>query len=372
MTEAPMDITLRYLTSETDRFGNVRLYVRRFGRRIRIREVPGSAAFLDAYQKALDELAPAMPAPPDAIGQAKQGTMGALARAYFATGISAQARQIIEHCLREPVAIDDPSSPLMSAVQIEDFGTKHGRVLRDRKSDLPGAANNRVKYLSAMFGWAVENDHAPANPMRDVKPVKYATDGFHTWTREEVGQYEARHPVGTKARLALALLLFTGARRGDVVTFGRQHVRDGKLRYVPRKTRHKRAKALVIPVLPALAEIIAESPCGDLTFLVTEYGRPFTSAGFGGKFRDWCDQAGLPQCTAHGLRKAGATILAEHGATAHQLMAIFGWSTITQATTYTAAADQEKLAGALSILSHPDDDGPKSETEAQGRKKTST
>jgi hypothetical protein len=27
--------------------------------------------------------------------------------------------------------------------------------LRDLKKDLPGAANNRRKYLSAMFGWAV-------------------------------------------------------------------------------------------------------------------------------------------------------------------------------------------------------------------------
>jgi hypothetical protein len=32
-----------------------------------------------------------------------------------------------------------------------------------------------------------------------------------------------------------------------------------------------------------------------------------------------------------GLRKAGATVAAENGATPHQLMAIFGWNTLAQA-----------------------------------------
>ena len=92
------------------------------------------------------------------------------------------------------------------------------------------------------------------------------------------------------------------------------------------------------------------SPCGDLTFLVNEFGRPFTDAGFGNKFRDWCDQANLPQCSAHGLRKAGATIAANNGATARQLMAIFGWDTIKQAEHYTRKADQKQLAEAAMHL----------------------
>jgi Phage integrase family len=85
---------------------------------------------------------------------------------------------------------------------------------------------------------------------------------------------------------------------------------------------------------------------GDLTFLVNDLGRPFTDAGFGNKFRVWCDQAGLKHCTAHGLRKAGATIAATNGATAHQLMAIFGWDTLKMAEAYTRAANQERLAEA--------------------------
>src|SRR4029077_4564181 len=88
----------------------------------------------------------------------------------------------------------------------------------------------------------------------------------------------------------------------------------------------------------------AASLCGELAFLVNDLGRPFTDAGFGNKFREWCDQAGLPNCSAHGLRKAGATIAAENGATAHMLMAIFGWDTLKMAEGYTRAADQKRLA----------------------------
>jgi integrase len=188
------------------------------------------------------------------------------------------------------------------------------------------------------------------NPARDAKPFRYASDGFHTWTLAEVRQFEARHPVGTKARLALALLLFTGARRGDVVTFGRQHIKDGWLSFVPNKTRYKRVRKSEKPILPGLAQIISKSPCGDLTLLVTEYGRPFTAAGFGGWFRKRCDEAGLPDCSAHGLRKAGATIAAENGATDRQLMALFDWETANQATTYTAAANRKRLAGEAAKL----------------------
>jgi integrase len=217
-------------------------------------------------------------------------------------------------------------------------------MLMDRKADKPGAANNRKKYLSAMFGWAVRQRIMKANPARDAERATYGTEGFHTWSVEEVRQFEARHPIGTKARLALALLLFTGARRGDMVTLGRQHVKDGTLRYVPRKTRYKRMTQSEKPILAELAAVIERSPTGDLTFLVTKYGKPFTAAGFGNWFRARCDEAGLKHCSAHGLRKAGATLAAEGGATDRQLMAMFDWTTASQATVYTAAADRKRLA----------------------------
>jgi len=108
--------------------------------------------------------------------------------------------------------------------------------------------------------------------------------------------------------------------------------------------RNRKPHRLTLPILSVLQQIIAATPCGDLTFLVNDWGRPFTDGSFGNKFRDWCNQAELYHCSAHGLRKAGATIAANNGATAHQLMAIFGWDTIKEAEKYTSRADQQRLA----------------------------
>jgi integrase len=143
----------------------------------------------------------------------------------------------------------------------------------------------------------------------------------------------------------MGLLLYTGVRRSDVVTLGRQMVRDGWLHLTEAKGRERQPKHRAIPILPELASIIDATPSGHMTYLVTEFGKPFTAAGFGNKFRDWCNQAGLPHCSAHGLRKAGATIAADNGATEHQLMAIYGWASPKQAALYTRRANRRKLAG---------------------------
>jgi integrase len=198
-----------------------------------------------------------------------------------------------------------------------------------------------------MFGWALEETPplVKYNPVRDVRRVENVTDGFHTWTIDEVRQFEDRHPIGTQARLALALLLFTGVRRGDLVELGPKNVRNGWLRFVPNKTRYKRATETAKPVLEILTRIIEASPRGLTHYLVTQYGKPFTDNGFGNWFRDLCNEAGLPHCTAHGLRKCGASLAAENGTTVNQLMAIYDWSTPAQAKVYTDKADRMRLAG---------------------------
>jgi len=81
-----------------------------------------------------------------------------------------------------------------------------------------------------------------------------------------------------------------------------------------------------------------------LTFLVTERGQPFTPAGFGNWFRDQCDAAGLSNLSAHGLRKSGATRLAEAGATDHEIMAWGGWTSVKEVQRYTKAANRKRLA----------------------------
>jgi integrase len=92
-------------------------------------------------------------------------------------------------------------------------------------------------------------------------PIK--RDGFHTWTDDEIAQFEAHHPIGTKPRLALALLLYTAQRRGDVVKMGRQHIRDGVLTVKQQKT----GITLAIPVHSHLQAVLDATPSAHLTFL---------------------------------------------------------------------------------------------------------
>src|SRR5262245_10758807 len=132
---------------------------------------------------------------------------------------------------------------------------------------------------------------APSNPGRDVECSKSSAKGLHTWTPEEVLRFEGRHPVGSKARLALALMLFTGQRRSDIIRLGKQHAKGGKLTFTQHKGRNRKPKRLTLPILPALQRIIDGTTCGDLTFLVNDWDRPFTDAGFGNWFHDRCVEA---------------------------------------------------------------------------------
>ena len=180
------------------------------------------------------------------------------------------------------------------------------------------------------------------DPTREVRAIRVRTDGHHSWTDDEIAQFERQHPIGSRARLVLALLLYTGQRRGDVIRMGAQHLHDGSLHIKQQKTDTE----LIIPVHPTLAAIIAASPREHLTFVTTRQGGPFEGSAFSRWFREQCDKAGLPHCSAHGLRKAAARRLAEAGCTAHEIGAITGHASLTELVRYTKAADQKRLAEA--------------------------
>ena len=188
--------------------------------------------------------------------------------------------------------------------------------------------------------YAVEVGLRPDNPANGIRLPNLKTDGYHAWTEAEIEQFQERHALGTKARLALALLLYTGQRRGDVVRLGRQHIRDGFVHMRQQKT----SIELALPIHPTLAAIIAETPAEHLTLLTTQTGKPFSAAGFGNWFRNRCNEAELGHCSAHGLRKAAARRLAEAGCTPHEIGAITGHASLSEVQRYTKAADQKRLA----------------------------
>ena len=117
-----------------------------------------------------------------------------------------------------------------------------------------------------------------------IKGYPTNTDGFYTWTETEVAQFEAVHPVGTKARLALELLLGTGQRRSDVVEMGWQHIQGDCITVRQEKTN----TLLLIPINGQLATALEALPRTNLTFITTEHGKPFTPASFGNWFKGHC------------------------------------------------------------------------------------
>ena len=184
-----------------------------------------------------------------------------------------------------------------------EHGTKPVRLLKREhiaaiiaaRSETPHAANNLLKTLHTLFEHAIAVNMITSNPAADVKKFRIQSDGFRPWTEAEVAQYVAYHPVGSRALLALALLL-TGQRRSDVVRMGWQHIAGGAIAVKQEKT----GSPLLIPldIDPLLPELLASVPKTNMTFLVTKFGAPFTTVGFSNWFRLKCDEAGLPQCSA--------------------------------------------------------------------------
>ena len=223
--------------------------------------------------------------------------------------------------------------------------------LMEKMHETPGAAAVLLKRLRQLFDYAIFLGMRKDNPAKVVKPPKSKSSGFHTWEEEQIEAFENRHPLGSKARLALALLLYTAQRRSDVVRMGPQHIKNGRIRVKQMKT----GKELYIAIHPHLAEAIAACPSGHLAFLVSEKGTPFTIASFGNWFRKRCDEAGLQDCSAHGLRKAAARRMAELGMSNQLIKSITGHVTDSEVARYTRDADQVVLADqAIAILAKAD------------------
>lgn len=331
MTKRP-----RYVSSYYDRHGKLWWKFRRRGfHPTQSRALFGSAEWW-AWYNACGE------GEPRQIGaeRTKPGTIAALIVAYYRSTSFTTLRASTQSTYRHEI------ERFREAHGDKGLATLEGRHIRrmlDAKAGKPEAANNLLRILRILMSFAVERGLRRDNPTLGIRKVRSQSDGRHSWTEEEIARFETRWPTGTRQRLAMALMLFTGQRRSDVVGMGRQHVKDGSIRVRQMKT----GTALVIPVHPELQTILDATPNKHLTFLVTEGGKPFSVAGFGNWFGDACRAAGLPDaCRAHGLRKAAARRLAEAGCTAHEIASVTGHKTLAEVQRYTLAANQENLAKA--------------------------
>lgn len=331
------------LIREKSRHGRVKWYFRvGKGPRVRLPDDYSSdpkSDFMRAYQAAFSNAAE-MPKPKPR-SRYRLATLGWLFDLYQQSAkfhsLSQGTQRARANIIRGIIAKSGP-------VLLEDITPSVLRKARERRAATPEAANNFLKTMRAAFAWGLDSGLLDGildtDPCREVKKIRTHTDGFEPWTEEDLAKYEATHPLGTMARLALDIFLCTSFRRKDGHLLGRQHVNNGMIRY--RTT--KEGVWVEMPLLPRLQQSIEATETGDLTFLITERHKPFASAAsLGNKFRKWCDQAGVNK-SIHGIRKLNAQTVAEGGATIHEMMALFGWLTEDMATHYAKRANRSKLA----------------------------
>jgi integrase len=324
-----------YVHGYLDRHGKPRHYLRRLGRiPIALPGMPWSTEFMDAYAAAMNNALPVT----IGIRRTRPGTVEEAVARYLGSGAFAGLA---------------PSTQALRKAILERFRVEHGdkrtdklqpeHVARILSKLRPHAQRHMRKTLRGLMAFGLVEGLVAVDPTVGVKLARAKdTGGYVMWPVQCIERYRAAHKLGTRARLAIELLYGTIQRRGDVVKLGRQHVQNGILSLRQQKT----GVDIDIPVLPELQAAIDAMPGGrHLTFLVTEYGKPFTPAGFSNWFRDMCEQAGIAKnLSSHGLRKAGATRLAEHGCTDHEIMAWGGWKTLSEVQRYTRAASRKRLA----------------------------
>ena len=280
-----------------------------------------------------------------------------------------------------------PATQLKNRGILDGFRAKHGermvqeatfqaidKIIGDKAATHPAAARNLRKQLRRLFEYAVRIGMRSDNPVDGVslpprKPTSDGEIGHHTWNEAEIAKFQAHHVLGTRARLAMELMLWTGVRKSDVVRIGRQHIKAGRLAAGNAKT----GKVLYVPIAPQLKAAIDACASTNLTFLVTAYGKPFTANGFGNWFRRQCDAAGLPQCSAHGLRKAIARRMADNGEGNQGIKSVTLHSSDSEVTLYTRAVEQSALADkvmgrlAAAHLANPKDDVSQSLAQPHGK-----
>lgn len=323
---------LKYVHEYIDRTGTVRRYFRRRGYpKVALPGLPGSAGFREAYEAALQAERPP---------KAAKGGPGSL------------SDLVATWCRSPRFANLSPSSQATYRKVLKPILEKHGhRLVHDLPHDKamkiivqigekrPGTANLTKSVLHTIFKFA----KIVPNPFADIGD--YNLGKHHTWTDAELAVFEKRWPLGTRERLAYALLLYTAQRVGDAVAIHRADIKGGMIRVVQEKTAEDEDDVLWIAMHPALVRAIEAGPAKGLTLIGDKYGRPIKKAALSNLIKRAAADAGLPpKCVAHGLRKAGLRRLAEHGATTKEIAAVSGHRTLAEIERYTERANRATLS----------------------------
>jgi len=336
---------LLYLIEDKDRHGNTRRYIRIPGKpKIRVPSElkPDTEEFAKFYW---DVRRGSYKAPERIrIIESKKGTFGWLVEQYYQSPEFAKLNKEYTQVERRRQLDEMKGKIGHLPALITPKAIRDG--VKSRRAEGKGGSRAR-KFLAALrdvYRFALDAELVKADPTIGIQAPKPKTPGFHSWTLAECLAYEKRHPLGTMARTAYAIGLYTLARRSDAVKIGPRSVRGNVLAYQQEKNRERAPVWVEHPLVPPLLEALKACKGKGFTWLETSKGMPFSKKGFGNWFADRCAEAGIPHCSFHGLRKATAARMAEAGYTSPQIMAALGDKTLQQAEVYTRAASNKRMA----------------------------
>ena len=290
----------------------------------------GSPAFRSAYEEAVEGAR-------TAGRRVQPGTVAHLIVSYLD---SSAYRSLEARTRRDARGRLDWIREAIGTAKYAKLEPRHVAALMEKKGG-PAAANRLRKDLGQLYRFAAKRlGYTGQNPAALADPHRTKRGGYHTWTDAEIERYRETYPSGSKARLALELLLATGASRVDAVALTRANIRGGRITF----RRAKTTVAVDLPLLPELEHELALLPAPQMVLLARNDGETaYAVESFGILFRRWCNEAGVPG-SAHGLRKAGARRLAEAGATEFEVMSFLGHASAKEASRYVAAANRATLA----------------------------
>jgi integrase len=327
---------LKFVKAYVDRHGKARHYFRQPGRKpVALPGLPGSDEFMAAYGQAL-----AGPLSVEiAARRTRAGSVNAIIVGYLATAAFHNLAPVSQQSYRR---IFNRMRRDFGEMNIATMQRKHVTEVLDVMADTPSSARDFLACLRVLVRYAINIGVRENDPTAGVRVKLPKSEGYHTWTDDEIATFEAAYPVGTKERLAFELLLNLAARCADVVRVGRGHAHNGVLHLPPQQ---KTGTPLVIPITATLAAAInAAAPSEHVVFLLNNLGRAFKAKGFGQWFSAQCKRIGLKECSAHGLRKAACRRLAEAGCSTNEIAAVSGHKSLNEVARYTRAADQARMA----------------------------
>lgn len=309
------------------------------GPRIKLPSDPTSEDFKMAYAAAITGAIERQPKPskdiPHSIGALITSYLGSDAFLSLGAGSKSGYRSRMDQIKRDH---GHRSAIGLTKERIEE-------VILKPLHNLPGAKIDTLKKLRILIRHAQDDlKWFKIDPSEGIKRGK--SKEIRAWRDAEMAAYEKRWKFGTKQRAAYELMLNVGTARGDthLTTWVQADADDFEY------TRRKTGVPVVVEKAISLKTALNALPRKHVCILTTEYGKPFTVDGFSGWMRDAMDEAGLPlDCRPHGLRKTFGRLLADAGATAHEIMAAMGHLTLAEAERYTREADRRR-GGRRAIL----------------------